>query len=80
MMESLSRREFFKAAGRWLLAAGIGAAALRLASGRPSDRQPRLTGQTCANQGVCRGCGVFRGCGLPQALSARQRASWARGR
>ena len=72
MKERLSRREFFLAAGRWLLAAALGATAVRLLVGRP-----RLRGQSCVNQGVCRGCAAFSGCGLPQALSARQRAPWA---
>jgi len=75
MKERLSRRDFLLAAGRWLLAAALGAGAVRLLLGRP-----RLLRQTCVNQGVCRGCPAFSGCGLPPALSARQRAPWARRR
>jgi len=34
----------------------------------------RKAGETCVNQGICRGCPVFDGCGLPQALSAKDAA------
>lgn len=76
----LSRRQFLvslgRTAGRLLLLAGLGAAGAALARrGRPEDR----TGETCINGGLCRGCAAFAGCGLPQALSARERAPWARG-
>jgi hypothetical protein len=73
MAERLNRREFFKTAGRWLLVIGLGAMAARLLIGKP-----RRAGETCVNYWVCRGCTAFQGCGLPQALSARQRAPWAR--
>jgi hypothetical protein len=79
--EPLKRREFLRTLGRGLLLAGIGALALRLLGPgifRRRDGRPPLKGQTCVNLGVCRGCSVFSGCGLPQALSARQRAPWAK--
>lgn len=75
MKERLSRRDFLLAAGRWLLAAALGAGAVRLLLGRS-----RLRGQTCVHQGLCRGCPAFSGCGLPSALSAKQRAPWVRRR
>jgi hypothetical protein len=34
-----------------------------------------LPGQTCINQGICRGCGAFGDCGLPQALAAKRVAA-----
>ncbi len=74
MAERTSRREFLKTAARWLLLAGLGGVAARLLRGRP-----RRGAETCVNDWVCRGCEAFKGCGLPQALSAKQRAPWARG-
>jgi hypothetical protein len=79
--EPLKRREFLRTLGRGLLLAGIGALALRLLGPGIFRRRGggrTLRGQTCINLGVCRGCSAFSGCGLPQALSARQRAPWAR--
>ena len=32
----------------------------------------RSHGQTCVNEGICRGCAAYDDCGLPQALSAKQ--------
>lgn len=63
-----SRREFLRGGLRHVLLAGLAAASATLA------RNParRLPGQTCVNQGLCRGCGAFDDCGLPQALSAKQ--------
>lgn len=74
MAERPSRREFLKSLARGLLLAGIGALGVKLAS-----RAPRPDGETCVGEGVCRGCSAFGGCGLPSALSARERADWARG-
>jgi hypothetical protein len=74
MGEGLSRRDFFKTAARWLLVVGLGATAAKLLLAG----KPRRAGETCVNDWVCRGCTAFQGCGLPQALSARQRAPWAR--
>jgi hypothetical protein len=79
MAERTSRREFLKTAARWLLLAGLGAVAARLLRSRPG-RGLRHGGEICVNDGLCRGCTAFKGCGLPQALSAKQRAPWARGR
>jgi len=68
-----SRREFFRAAGRYsllgLLALG-GALAIRKGPGR----------EQCINDGICAGCGAFANCGLPQALSARQAGRLPQGR
>jgi hypothetical protein len=89
----MSRRDFLKAAGRLLALGGIGAIAVRVIgwTGNRAGAGTRRTGggsdsgtgvragETCITAGVCRGCSVFSGCGLPSALSARQRAAWARG-
>jgi hypothetical protein len=56
-----SRREFFRAAGRYTLLtclAVVGAVA--------GTRK-----QTCVNQGICGGCGEFSQCNLPAAVSAK---------
>ena len=66
--EAASRREFLRGGVRYALLAGL-AAVSAMVAGR---RNQRLPGQTCVNQGICRGCGVFEECGLPQALSAKQ--------
>jgi len=76
--EGLSRREFLKAAGRVVALGGLGFLVFRLLR-RGGARLP-AAGETCVNQGLCRGCISFSGCGLPAALSAKQRAPWARGR
>jgi hypothetical protein len=67
-----SRREFFRAAARYGLLAGLTAAGLVL--GRRA-----LTGQSCINRSICSGCAVFAACGLPAALSARQAPAGKRG-
>jgi anaerobic selenocysteine-containing dehydrogenase len=79
MSEGLSRREFLKSAARLALLAGLAALGLRLVRGRgaPAGRLPRA-GETCVNQGVCRGCTAYSGCGLPAALSAKRAASGGR--
>lgn len=64
---SASRREFFRAGGRYILLAALTAA------GAMTLRQH--AGAKCANSGICAGCGVFTSCGLPQALSARHALS-----
>ena len=63
-----SRREFLRSGLRHVLLAGLAATTAVLAR----HRAGRLPGQTCINQGICRGCGAFDDCGLPQALAARQ--------
>ena len=81
MGEGLSRRDFLKAAGRLLVLGGIGALAATLlgGAGGPANRRQRPPiGETCLNEGLCRGCASFAGCGLPSALSARERAPGAR--
>ena len=84
MAEGMSRRDFLRAAARFAALAGIGTLAVRLLGrrrwSRPGGRTPAAGGQTCVNDGYCRACGAFTGCGLPAALSAKQRAPWARGR
>jgi hypothetical protein len=77
--ERLSRREFLASAARLAALGGIGALVVRLARRTVAPRAGGRDGETCVNEGYCRTCGVIRGCGLPAALSARQRASWARG-
>jgi hypothetical protein len=66
--DAQSRREFLVSIARLLALGGLGALATRLLGGRPA-----APGETCVNEGVCRGCPTFVGCGLPQALSARDR-------
>ena len=81
MSSPIPRRDFLKAFGRALLLVGIGALAVRLLGWRGARRiggKQIRRGETCINRGICRGCTAFSGCGLPQALSARQRAPWAR--
>lgn len=87
MAEGMSRRDFLRAAARFAALAGIGTLAFRLLGRRPGGRTPAVDGrnpaagnQTCVNDGYCRTCRAFAGCGLPAALSAKQRAPWARGR
>jgi hypothetical protein len=62
---SSSRREFFRAAGRYGLLTALGLIAVVL------EGRSRLAGQRCLNQGLCNGCALFARCGLPQALSAK---------
>jgi hypothetical protein len=57
------RREFLRSVLRWTILGGAVAGVGALASKR---------GESCVNQGVCRGCAAFDGCGLPQALSAKE--------
>ena len=80
MAEGLTRREFLKSAARLALLAGLGALGLRLLRGGGAAAGGRLprAGQTCVNQGVCRGCTAWSGCGLPAALSARRALSGGR--
>ena len=63
-----SRREFLRGGVRYALLAGISAVAAVVA-GKSNGRRP---GQTCVNEGLCRGCGVVGDCGLPPALSFKQ--------
>ena len=77
MAEDLSRREFLRAAGRAIALGGLGVLVFRLL--RRGGRARPAGAETCLNDGLCRGCGSFAGCGLPSALSAKQRAPWARG-
>ena len=66
--EPASRREFLRGGARYALLAGLGAVSATLVKRSGG----RLSGQSCINQGICRGCGAFTACGLPQALSAKQ--------
>jgi len=61
-----SRREFFRAAARYGLAAVV-SAVVALAV-----RSRRSAAQHCLNQGICSSCGRLAACGLPQALSAKR--------
>ena len=71
--EECTRRGFLKSLARLSVLAGMGVAGAAFLRGRL-----RPIGETCVNEGVCRGCAVLGGCGLPQALSVRERAEWAR--
>jgi hypothetical protein len=63
-----SRREFLRGGARYALLTALGAVSATLVQRSGG----KLAGQTCINQGICRGCGTFADCGLPQALSAKQ--------
>lgn len=63
-----SRREFLRGGARYTFLTALGAVSATLFQRSGG----RLSGQTCINQGICRGCGAFADCGLPQALSAKQ--------
>ena len=80
MDDGLSRRQFLKTAARLALLAGFGALGLRLLRGGAGATGGRLyrAGQSCVNQGVCRGCTAYSGCGLPAALSAKRALSGGR--
>ncbi len=82
MAERLSRRAFLGAAARLAVLGGLGALVVRLVRRVPAGAANATArqGETCINDGLCRACGGFAGCGLPAALSAKQRAPWARGR
>ena len=77
MAEGLTRREFLRTVGRIAAFGGLGVLVFRLL-GRGAVRGPAGS-ETCVKDGFCRACGAFAGCGLPAALSAKQRAPWARG-
>ena len=66
--ESANRREFLRGGARYALPAGLAAVSAVLVKRRGAT----LPGQTCINQGICRGCGAVGDCGLPQALSFKQ--------
>ncbi len=66
--ESANRREFLRGGARYALLAGLAAVSAVLVKRRGAT----LPGQTCINQGICRGCGAVGDCGLPQALSFKQ--------
>ena len=78
MAEDLSRREFARMAGRAIALGTLGVLAFRLL--RRGGTLRRGGAESCFNDGYCRGCGSFEECGLPSALSAKQRAPWARSR
>jgi hypothetical protein len=76
----MTRREFLALAARGAAAGGLAVLAGRLLGvGRLLGLSRGPVKQVCVNEGVCRGCTVFADCGLPSALSARERAPWARG-
>lgn len=69
-----SRREFLRGGARYALLTALGAVSATLV--QRSGGQ--LAGQTCINQGICRGCGAFADCGLPKALSVKEFSSRSR--
>ena len=73
MTEKMSRREFLRSAGRLGALGGLALLGARLLRGKSRPRE-----QACVNDSVCRGCPAFVSCGLPQALSAKEAAPWAR--
>ena len=62
-----NRREFMRDGFRYALLTGLAVVSATLFKRSGG----RLSGQTCINQGICRGCTAFTNCGLPQALSAK---------
>ena len=66
--DAASRRDFLRGGFRYALLAGLGAVSATLAR-KPGSL---LAGQTCINEGICRGCTAFTDCGLPRALSVKQ--------
>jgi hypothetical protein len=59
------RRGFLRWCALGALATGLGTLVWRRAP-------PARPGETCVNQGLCRGCGAYAGCRLPQALSMKE--------
>ncbi len=64
---SIERREFFRAAARYLVLGAMAAVGILLARRGGIDRRT----QRCDRKGVCCGCRVFEDCRLPAALSAK---------
>jgi len=71
-----SRREFLRGGARYALLTAVATVSATLFQRNGG----KLSGQTCVNQGICRGCEAFADCGLPQALSAKQFNSRSGGR
>ncbi len=63
-----SRRDFLRGGVRYALVSAVATVSATLFHRSGG----KLTGQTCVNQGICRGCGAFAACALPPALSAKQ--------
>ncbi|MFO7946551.1 MAG: hypothetical protein R6V19_07045 [Armatimonadota bacterium] len=59
----ITRREFFREAGRYALALLLGGGTGYLAT---------KDDETCINNSMCRGCGRLHTCHLPAAVSTRQ--------
>jgi hypothetical protein len=66
--ETGTRREFIRFCGRLAVLGAAAYCAARLFI----RGQVSLSGQSCANQGVCSTCRAYSRCGLPQALSRRR--------
>lgn len=64
-----SRREFFRASGRYGVATALAALAAVTAWKKPGDAQ------RCVNLSICNGCQVFSRCDLPSAQSRRRNQS-----
>jgi len=64
---SIGRREFFRAAARYLVLGAMTAIGILLARRGGIDRRT----QRCDRKGVCCGCRTFDTCRLPAALSAK---------
>ena len=63
----MTRREFFRSGGRYLLLGALG-----LMAGRLAGRGAARPGDACVRDGICRRCSRLDDCGAPQALSARR--------
>ena len=68
--EKQSRREFFRACGRYAALGMLGGFVGRAMTGRKTGADK--SAETCVNEGVCRGCPRLNTCKLPAALSARE--------
>ncbi len=68
MSDMPNRREFFRSAGRW----GVAAALAALATVLTRTAVRRRAWHTCTSDGICRGCGELAGCVLPQAISTKR--------
>lgn len=72
------RRGFLKRLGGWLAFGGLIGGVGMLVARRPEA--PAGPGETCVNDGLCRGCAAYAGCRLPTALSMKQALGGGTGR
>ena len=68
LTEPWNRREFFRTGARYLALSAVAVVTSVLVK----RKAVLLPGQSCTNEGLCRGCSAFEDCGLPQALSYKR--------